>query len=439
MNFFKSIFSFLRLPTYGKVLEKSSKYFTCNKLEDIEAFQVEKFNEIWEMAYTKIPFYVEYKNNNNLPDKIKSLKDLAQFPIITKKDLQLNYQKLLRIDSSPTGTTMSGGSTGEPLKIPTKGRNEDPGANMWIGRSLYGVKPYDKTFVIWGHRHLNGKGLKKHINVFLRDIKDWLSNYKRVSAYDLSKQAMESMFNDMVVFKPDFVLGYSSALVNFCKINEGKDLPFQVKTVMCTASTLTSDDQKLIEKFFCAPVCKEYGSHETAVMAGTIPTNGNYRVFWDTHILQGVEENGMVKNIVTVLMDSYFPVIRYDIGDYIVVNEDCNLNNILEIKDVIGRPNDVLTFSNGASFNCILTAGCVKQIKSIISHQIHKYEDGIDVWFVALDNVSENDIQFIKALIVDVCPSIKNIKVKFSQVETLQQSVAGKTPMVINHNSNLNI
>ena len=208
---------------------------------------------------------------------------------------------------------------------------------------------------------------------------------------------------------------------------------------MCTASTLNSDDQRLIENFFHASVCKEYGSHETAVMAGTVPSSGNYRVFWDTHILQGVEENGMVKNIVTVLMDSYFPVIRYDIGDYIVVDEDSNLNNILEIKDVIGRPNDVLVFSNGASFNCIFTAGCVKQVKSVVSHQIHKYEDGIDVWIVALEKVSKDDLLYIKKLIIDLCPSIKDLKVNVSQVDNLQQSVAGKTPLVIKHEEKIKL
>lgn len=433
MNVIEKFYKLLRISTYDKILEKASLYFINNSQDQIEKYQIEKFNKIWKDAYTNISFYREYKLKHKLPDVINSLQELALFPIITKKDLQLNGKKLLRDDLSPTGTTMSGGSTGEPLKLPTRGFSQEPGSNMWIGRIHYNVKPHDKTFVIWGHRHLNGKGLKKRIRIFLRDLKDFISNFKRVSAYDLSQEAMVNMYKKLVKYKPSFILGYSSALTTFCKINQGKIIPFKVKAILCTASTLSKEDQLIIEKFFNAPVCKEYGSHETAVMAGTIPSNGKYRVYWDTHIIQGMYDDEGIRNIVTVLYDNYFPVIRYDIGDYIVVPNNTNLDNILEIDDIIGRPNDVIQFANGASFNCIFTAGCVKQVKSVISHQIHTYDNGIEVWIVALEKVSDDDLNKINRLLFDLCPSLKNLKVQVKQKDALQQSIAGKTPLVIKH------
>lgn len=429
----KIFYKILRISTYDKILAKASLYFVNNTKEQIEKYQIEKFNKVWLDACTHIAFYREYKIKYQLPDVISNLHELALFPIITKKDLQLNSTKLLRDDLSPTGTTMSGGSTGEPLKLPTRGFSQEPGSNMWIGRIHYGIKPYEKTFVIWGHRHLNGKGIKKYIHLLLRDMKDFLSNFKRVSAYDLSQEAMVNMYNKLVKYKPSFILGYSSALTSFCKINQGKSVPFKIKAVLCTASTLSKDDQILIETFFNAPVCKEYGSHETAVMAGTIPLDGKYRVYWDTHIIQGVQEDKGIRNIVTVLYDNYFPVIRYDIGDYIIVPDNTNLDNILVIDDIIGRPNDIIQFSNGASFNCIFTAGCVKQVKAVISHQIHKYDNGVEIWIVALEDVSTGDLNKIHSLLLDLCPPLKGLIVKVIQKESLQQSVAGKTPLVINH------
>lgn len=427
------LYKFLRIATYDKTLEKASLYFIYNSKEQIEEYQINKFNRIWQDAYNNIEFYYNYKTSNKLPDRINNLTELAAFPIITKKDLQLNSSKLVRKNLPPTGVTMSGGSTGEPLKLPTRGQSQEPGANMWIGRRHYGITPYDKTFVIWGHRHLNGKGIKKNIRLLIRDIKDSLSNFKRVSAYDLSQEAMENMYNQLIKFKPTFILGYSSALTTFCKINQGKSIPFKIKAILCTASTLSKEDQHLIETFFNAPVCKEYGSHETAVMAGTIPLNGNYRTYWDTHILQGIKEKEGIRNIVTVLYDNYFPIIRYDIGDYLVVPNNANLTNILEIEDIIGRPNDIIQFSNGASFNCIFTAGCVKQVKSVISHQIHKYDNGIEIWIIALEQVNTDDLNKIHNLLVNLCPPLKSLKVHVLQKATLQQSVAGKTPLVINH------
>ena len=63
----------------------------------------------------------------------------------------------------------------------------------------------------------------------------------------------------------------------------------------------------------------EYGSVECGLMAHTRPSDGNYFVFWTTRLLQADKQgDGQYRNLVTRLTRTYVPLIRYDIGDYLV-------------------------------------------------------------------------------------------------------------------------
>ncbi len=218
-SFRKSLFYFLRRKTYAKTLERAQLYRLINSVELIRSYQVDRFNDIWQDAYTNIPFYKEWKLKNTLPNTISSLDELSTWPIITKKELQANYDKLKRCDVEPSGYIATGGSTGEPLKLPTWGDNET-GVSMWIGRSAYGIFPDSKTFMLWGHRHLYGKGVRREVNILRQKIKDSLSNRLRVSAYDLSIDKMKENFAEYQKYKPEFVIGFSSAVLAFVRINK---------------------------------------------------------------------------------------------------------------------------------------------------------------------------------------------------------------------------
>ena len=52
--------------------------------EKIYDYQLNKLNEVWGNAYTNIPFYKKWKEKHNLPDEIKSIKELETFPILNK-------------------------------------------------------------------------------------------------------------------------------------------------------------------------------------------------------------------------------------------------------------------------------------------------------------------------------------------------------------------
>ena len=441
MNFKGRFYSFLNRKVFIQSVIRGARYRSYSTLEEIKAFQTKQFNVVWQDAFTNIPFYMEWKKKYNLPEKILCLNELDKWPILTKKNLQVNKSILTRKGIKPKGQIKTGGSTGEPLHLPTWTDNVTS-ASMWLGRGIYGIQPGDKTFLIWGHHHLYGKDINRLINITFRRLKDWLSNMKRVSAYDLSKSAMKNAFNKYKIFHPSVIIGFSPSVLSFVRINKGfqKEQSHFPKAVICTAGPLSIDEKEEIQSFFNAPVCMEYGSAECGVMAYTEPITGQYITSWDTHLIQGIkDEFGELKNIVTRLTSCYLPLIRYDIGDYLEIENSIDLNTIIKIKNVNGRPSDMVHLKDGTSFVGALVGDCVKQVEVVTANQLHVFNNCICIHLVALNLLSESDFILIKNRLKTVVPELVNYSIIIKQVEELTKTVGGKTPLVVQHKSNLSI
>ena len=420
----------LERKEYLKSIAVLGLMFVNNDKESIERYQIERFNSIWKDAYSNIPFYKKYKADNHLPGAINDLKELSVWPVLTKQQLMQNPEELLR-NYPPDTFNITSGSTGIPLRIPVKYGLASP-TNMWIGRAANGVLPNFKTFIIWGHHHLHGTGIRRILNTTIRNFKDWICNYKRISAYDTSLSKMKKAFSAYNKFSPEFVIGYSSSILAFVRCNAEAQLSKAPKAVLCTAGPLSDIEKKEIEKFFNAPVCMEYGSMECGVMAYTVNKGSHYKVFWNTHILQGhVDENNKIRNIVTIITQKYFPLIRYDIGDWLEIPANESLANILTINNIVGRPTDIVNLPCGVSFFAMLIEACVEHLEGIISHQLIVKDSDLTIYITGTKHYSDSEKQSILNKLKDVIPALSNVKTQIEQVDELIKVKSGKTPLVV--------
>lgn len=404
---------------------------------DRERYQVGEFNKIWKSARENVPFYAKWHAEHGLPDKISSLDELVSWPVLAKADLR-NMDLFTRTDVPyPRGHLMTGGSTGEPVRLPSWG---DPvsGVSQMVGRGAYGIRPGDRTLLLWGHEHLYGTGLSRKINILKRRLKDWIANWTRVSAYDLSPDAMHRAYQIFAKVQPKFIIGFSPAVLSFVRQNASEARKvLSVEVILCTAGPLTPSEKGEIENFFGGRVCMEYGSVECGIMAYTRPRDGEYDVFWNTHLLQAQrQENGEYKNLVTRLTDCYVPLIRYDIGDYLEldpVDEIENTRSVLEIKSVKGRPSEMLKFKCGVAFFGALIGDCVKQVPTVVSSQIAVDEDEniLEIRVTAGAILSADQLALIKNRFSLTVRDADKLSVRVVQVEKLQMTVGGKVPRVV--------
>ena len=430
-----------RIAAARKTVVMKAQYPTR---EARERYQVEKFNAVWKTARENVPFYRAWQMKYGLPDAIADLKELRGWPILTKVDLR-HLDDFKRNDVPyPSGVCLTGGSTGEPVRLPSWGDSMS-GVSQLLGRQAYGVEPGDRTFLLWGHEHLYGTGIKRKINAYKRRFKDWLAGWTRFSAYDLGADAMQRAYMKLVRVQPKFIIGFSPAVLAFVRQNAAHAHKVaSVRVILCTAGPLTVAEKQEVIDFFtpsatlhpqssaCVPrLCMEYGSVECAIMAYTRPIDGEYDVFWDTHLVQAMKDGDEYKNVVTRLTQHYVPLIRYDIGDYLE-NPD-NEDSVLHMKSVKGRPSEMLSFSCGVSFFGALIGDCVKQVPEVLSSQIavNEEENRLEIRVTANEALAQASLDLIANRLGLTVANADKLTLKVVQVPELFTTIGGKTPRVV--------
>ena len=427
----KNIVAFLRQKEHNEVLLKSKDYFINNKIEDINNYRVNKFNVIWKDAYTNIKFYKKLKKKHKLPNRISKIEDIKKWPIITKSDLQENDNDLQR-SYPPKTQILTGGSTGQPLRLGSNGGIETA-TNQWIGRTFSNITPNSKGFLIWGHHHLYGKNIFRSFNILKRSFLDFIMNYKRVSGYDLSEAALGKHFHTMIKYNPDYVIGYSTAILAFCKSNASKKGLMDkcaIRSVICTAGALNTDERIEISRFFGAEVLMEYGAAECGTMAYTTETLGHYKIFWDTHIFEAIDDNiHYKKNIVTTISNRYFPLIRYDICDYIETIDDNPYP--VEVKNIVGRPSEFLDFQNGTKIYFALINDVLKQNSKVKALQVSVQKNTLMIYVQLTCSLLKTEEKEIIKKCELVAPDLKNINISIIEKEELFKTPSGKIRLIV--------
>jgi phenylacetate-CoA ligase len=418
---------------FAQAVRRGALFRVTTTREQIEAFQCARFNELWRDTWLNVPFYAEWKRSHGLPDEVGSLREVNAWPILEKKHLQAGAEGLVRPGRRPDKHIKTGGSTGEPLCLPAWNDDGTVSSSQWLGRIPYGFWPGMPTFLLWGHEHLYGKGLRRRQAAAVRRLKDTLSSMRRVSAYDLSVPAMSEAFEAYRTQRPGCVIGFSAAVVAFCRVNAalGRRIPSPTRLVVCTAGPLSAAEKQEVEAYFESTVCMEYGSAEAAVMAYTVPGSTDYRVFWDTHLLQvKPDDNGSLRNIVTCLTPAYAPLIRYDIGDYVTVDTPHESSQLV-LTAIAGRPSEIVQLPNGAAFFGALIGDCVKQVPGIVGSQTIVRGPALDILVTASRQLTADDFALVRARLNDVVPELRHTDVTIRQVDRLRMTSGGKTPLVL--------
>ena len=427
----------LKTRLIGALRWRQAKSFI--RLESDTTLRLDKFNAVWQDAYVHVPFYSEWKQQHSLPDRIESLKELASWPILEKRDLILNRDKLVRKDITRYHESVTGGATGEPLHFRTMaGESDVVAVNKWIGWARMGIYPDSRCFLLWGHRHFYGQGFKSNLKFAWRQVKDWMTNNLRTDATDLSPHALEKDAQRLIRFKPECVIAYSSsllALVRTCSSYRERCTALGVKAIICTAGPLTADERTEISLFFNAPVGMEYGSMEAGVMAYKTPMTGNrYKVFDDTHIIHS--DNGMPAGtnqiLVTTLTKRYLPLIRYRIGDYMSDVRTRSDGSVSDFLEVSGRAGDMIDMGNGVRFHGYSLMVCAEENPKIVAYQLKVNKSIGVVTFVAqtILPLTEAEKVKIKCHAADVA-SIEATKIRVEEAAELVKAPSGKIRLVL--------
>jgi phenylacetate-CoA ligase len=430
-----------------ELLKKQSIFYdTQLSVDEKKKIQFDRFNTIWYSAHRNIPFYKNWKKVHSLPGQVDSLSALNDFPNLTKNDIQKNNDLILS-GSDYDLITSTGGSTGQPTKFPMVSKEFDQiYSNTYLGRGWWGVKPFEKTVLIWGHSHLFGTGLKGRVSQTKRKFTDFMINTKRLNAYDMSHKALRHYWNEIQAFKPKMVIGYASSLYKLSKFALENNLlntnTWSPSVVVSTSETLTKSEIQLIEKAFNSKVAQEYGLAEAGVVAYTKPGTQQFEVFWDSFLCISDVLGSLT---ITTLYDKSFPLIKYQTDDLITpTNKFFDAESILSFKKIKGRTQHVLSIKSLSGrlmeISGILIIHILKSHSHIYSVQSRQlYEGSIVIDFVASHDLNIQNLKefFLKEFMKKHEP-FDTAAVQLNQVESIKLSVAGKEIVALDNTKRFN-
>lgn len=402
---------------------------------------LDRLNAVWHSATTHTPRYRDLLAAGDVPSRFDSLEHFSQsVPPLTKTLIRTGIDPLCDSRRPADMTSSTGGSTGQPTSVPFW-NSELPVdiANRWLGRSLYGISPADRLFLIWGHHHLLGTGWRAKVKGKRRAAKDALLGCTRFSSYNLSTARCEEMAKLILQGRPQYIVGYSSTLDLLARSQAHRAEEFKqlgIKAAIACAEVYPAPDSaERISQTLGCHAAMEYGAVETGVTAYTRP-EGGYKVFWRDHLFELGETGpggGRVLRV-TSLYERKTPLIRYEIGDEVMPIEGEPLIGPARVDSILGRVNSIITLPDGKAVHTAAISRAISDRRDVSQFQIVDRPGRMGLRIVAPDPSSRQTItNHVRANLIKISPSLHDAPIEF--VEQIEQSLAGKTPLVVKEGS----
>ena len=416
--------------------ERRAWYSARTSRAERESVQLEALNREWNRLLRDVPYHGEQRDRLGLPETFESIEEFLDRVPPTDRGAVQRHRDAMSSRSRPADwTRMTGGSTAAPVQLPAwREELRHTSVDLWFARTWFGVRRDSRLFQIWGHSHLLGRGWRGRVNALKRRVSDRLLGYLRFSAYDLRPEVLRGAGLELLRFAPEYVLGYSVALHALARANEDRAERFRalgLKVAIATAEAFPHPDARgTVERVLGCPVAMEYGAVECGVVAHEHP-EGGYRSFWRTFLLEA-ESSGTGRHLLrlTSLYPRAFPLVRYEIGDEIELLEP-NVRrewSIDRFHRVVGRCNDYVEI-DGAMIHSEAFAHAVRPCEAIRGFQVVQGSRGLRIRYTAPAELGAGEVEAILERLRKIRPALGAARLE--RVESLPQTVAGKTRMVV--------
>lgn len=314
--------------------------FTAKAVERIQEKQLKK---LIRRASTFEFYQKRFATAGVDPTDIKTPADLHRLPVLRKDELrewvQSEYEKNPERYKHWFRDSTSG-STGAPLVIYLSGASRANANANWIREAMvHGFRLFrDSTLsIISPHRVKQRDSIIQSLGIMRR---------YQVSQLAPAGEMAEAMNRE----KPDFMYANKSQLMQMAIYAREKGITIHhPKLYAGGAESMSAQERAFIEDALGPNLYETYGTVETGSMAFEPPgEKGRFMLNHDTHILWLMGEDGNPSDkgraIITVLQYRGFPIINYDIGDYMETVTENGLPYVTKLK---GRLDDWAVFSNG--------------------------------------------------------------------------------------------
>jgi len=325
---------------------------------ELEASQLRRLKRLVQLVNRESSFYRMRFSDANLPVDNIRLDDLRRLPVLTKAEIRSNLESMLPDCYKGTdrvSLASTGGSTGQALRF-FRSSNVYPfrKAQELFFDSWAGVTPGQKSalFVAAAHAGERTVGIRSAIRH---------ATYERMLRFDPSEPTEEYLEQFLSEFRrhaPEVVRCFPNSLAVFCEFvrAQGVSVP-AVKKIFCTGESLYDWQKDLFREVLGGEVYERYATKESGIIASECNRHDGLHVFTEGCVVEVLDSLGrpcpsgkVGRIVVTDLVNTGTPLIRYEIGDMGVLADETSCacgSSLPRLERVLGRDRDVIIDSNG--------------------------------------------------------------------------------------------
>lgn len=343
-----------------------------------------KLRKLLVFAYQNSDFYREIFKQKGIviSEDFDPFDVMAKLPTVTKSEL-IKSNSLIHTTSKfsfkKTFFSETSGSSGEPLTF-LKNEEWDSSNRAAIARGMHwhGVELTDRNGYFWGYSFSKFQIIKTKFYDFL------LNRFRLFSYNDQDIQAFMKKAGKAI-----YIHGYSSMIYEVARKANLKGIKLDnIKFVKGTSEKIYPHYHDEAIKAFGKKIISEYGAAEAGIIAFECP-EGKMHINEENCYVEVVDK----KIVVTNLESFSFPIIRYELGDFVTLSEElclCGRKHRI-IEEVLGRVGKNIYGQDGESYPSLTLYYIFKRLALeygyTVNYRAEQHEIGRLVFFI------EGDIQ----------------------------------------------
>jgi len=403
---------------------------------ELHEYQREQLKELIRHCFDTVPYYsAAWRDAGLRPDDYSDVGDLVKLPCTTKEGLFTAGERIIST-SFPRHRVIrnvTGGSTGMPLPIYYDVEEIRQHFALFWDRMRPGVRRGDR------YATFQGKDIVPAAQVrppYWRE--NYAANQRLYSMRHLSPDKLADYAEDLIAEPFVYYQGYASFLsvVAGYMAERGLSPRIPPKAVFTTSEQLTVPMRRLFENTWRTRVWDEYCQGEHCALLQECE-HGNHHVQLDYCVIEfePVErrDGGMLAEMIcTGLIPRAAPMIRYRVGDKVLIKEDaecpCGRPGPV-ITAIVGRTSEYIRTPDGGKYPHIsLIVGKLRNVRA--TQVVQERPEEITVRIVPFSGYTQDDERHVIRCFKERIGG--GLKIAVERVAQLERLPNGKVLSIIN-------